>query len=80
MKIAVNEERCIGSGNCVLTAPGIFDQSDDSGTVVLLTEDPSPDQQGAVREAVSLCPGQAISASDLSTEDLPRDLVTDRCA
>jgi ferredoxin len=64
MKVAVNTERCIGSGNCVLTAPGIFDQSDDTGTVVLLTENPAQDQEGPAREAVNLCPGQAISASD----------------
>jgi ferredoxin len=63
MKVTVHEERCVGSGNCVLTAPGIFDQSEDTGTVVLLTENPPPDQESGAREAASLCPGRAIAVS-----------------
>jgi ferredoxin len=63
MKVAIHEERCVGSGNCVWTAPGILDQSEDTGTVVLLTENPPPDQEGPVREAADLCPGSAISVS-----------------
>lgn len=63
MKVAVHEERCVGSGNCVLTAPRIFDQSDDTGTVVLLDGNPPPELERQAREAANLCPGQAISVS-----------------
>jgi ferredoxin len=43
----------------MLTAPEVFDQ-DDSGIVVLLTEQPPPTLNDAVREAASLCPAQLI--------------------
>ena len=40
MKVKVDQARCVASGNCVLTAPEVFDQRDEDGIVVLL--DPSP--------------------------------------
>lgn len=61
MRVTVDTKRCIGAGQCVLTAPDIFDQ-DDEGTVVLLVDTPEADE--LVREAVYLCPATAISVSD----------------
>jgi ferredoxin len=61
VRIAVDEERCIGSGQCVLTEPDVFDQSEEDGTVVLLTEQPDTDREQTVRDAVRLCPSQALS-------------------
>ena len=60
MKIVVDRDRCIGSGNCLLTLGEVFD-CDDDGIVVLLSDHPAADQEDAVREAVMLCPARAIA-------------------
>ena len=64
MKVITDVARCIGAGMCVLTAPEVFDQSEDEGTVVLLDETPPPELHAAVRRARQLCPSGAISVSD----------------
>lgn len=64
MRIVVDKDRCIGSGQCVLTQPEVFDQGEDDGLVVLLTEEPSSETEDSVREAVRLCPSQALSVEE----------------
>ena len=61
MRVVTDTERCVGSGQCVLTEPAVFDQSDDDGTVVLLKEHVEGDQLVAAEEAVNMCPSQALS-------------------
>ncbi|GGO81903.1 ferredoxin [Nonomuraea cavernae] len=61
MKIKADTTVCIGAGMCVLTAPEVFDQSEDDGTVVLLQPSPPADQEAAARRAVGLCPSGALS-------------------
>jgi len=56
---AVDRERCIGSGQCVLSAAGVFDQ-DDRGVVVLVDPDPPSERLDDVRAAAELCPARAI--------------------
>lgn len=63
MKVEVNGGKCVGSGQCVLISPEVFDQDDD-GTVVLLEESPPPQQHDAVREASMVCPATAIKLID----------------
>ncbi|MDP9841676.1 ferredoxin [Streptosporangium lutulentum] len=63
MKIKADTDVCIGAGMCVLTAPEVFDQSEDDGTVVLLDPDPPASREAAVRRAVQLCPSGALSGS-----------------
>ena len=60
MRVAADREVCIGSGNCVFSAPAVFDQDDDEGLVVLLTAEVDPQYVGAVREAVAHCPSGAL--------------------
>ncbi|MFI7136183.1 ferredoxin [Nonomuraea sp. NPDC050153] len=60
MKITVDEPRCVAAGQCVLIAPGVFDQRDEDGMVVLLTDTPDADQHQAVRESALACPAAAI--------------------
>ena len=60
MRITVNVDRCCGAGQCVLSAPDVFDQNDDDGRVVVLVADPAPDRHTDVRQAVNLCPARAI--------------------
>lgn len=59
-KVHVDEHRCIGAGQCALTAPAVFDQRDDDGIVILLDATPGPDQHAAARKAAMLCPSLAI--------------------
>jgi ferredoxin len=60
-RIVVDRERCVGAGQCVLTEPAVFDQSDDDGRLELLMERPGAERLDRVRNAVYLCPGGALS-------------------
>jgi ferredoxin len=64
VKIKADTDRCVGAGMCVLTAPDLFDQSEDEGTVVLLDPEPPASREGAVRRAVQLCPSGALSIEE----------------
>ncbi|GII80326.1 ferredoxin [Sphaerisporangium rufum] len=61
MLINADTGRCIGAGMCALTAPEVFDQSEDDGTVVVLDAEPGPERAAAVRRAVQVCPSGALS-------------------
>lgn len=60
MKITVDQDKCVSSGQCVLNAGAIFDQRDDDGVVVLLDHSPAVDQADNVRKAAGACPALAI--------------------
>jgi ferredoxin len=60
-KIAVEREACMGSGNCVYWAPGVFDLDDDGIAVVL--GDLAGNEE-LVRVAMENCPTSAISIVD----------------
>jgi ferredoxin len=64
MRIVTDTSRCVGAGQCALTEPAVFDQSDEAGTVVLLTDQADGDTIDNVREAIDLCPSQALSLAD----------------
>ena len=70
MRVVADRDRCVTAGLCVLTAPAVFTQDDEAGTVILLMERPPPGLRAAVREAVNLCPSGAIS---LDLEDDSED-------
>ncbi len=40
MKVTVDQDKCVSSGQCVLNASDVFDQRDDDGVVVLLDDEP----------------------------------------
>ncbi|WP_225830137.1 ferredoxin [Streptomyces sp. NK08204] len=67
MRIEADPEVCIGSGMCALTAPDLFDQSDDDGTVVVLRPAPPAERLAAVRGAVGRCPSRALKLVDTAT-------------
>ena len=69
MRVTVDLSRCQGYANCVSTAPEIFDLDDDSGQAVVLTPEVGTDQLDAARQAVDMCPAQAISLVDASAAD-----------
>jgi ferredoxin len=60
MKVTVNEDRCVASGQCVLIAPEVFDQDDD-GVVMVIDDAPGDAQHPSVKEAVGICPTSAIA-------------------
>ena len=64
MKVIIDQEKCVASGQCVLASPEVFDQREDDGIVVLLDETPAEDLADAVREAASLCPALAIQVQE----------------
>jgi len=61
MRIVADLSRCIGAGQCVLTDEAVFDQDDEEGTVRLLTDHVPGAELSRVREAIGICPSQALS-------------------
>jgi ferredoxin len=61
VQIAVDEDKCIGAGQCALTAPHVFDQRDDDGVVLVLDEFPAEPDHAVARAAAAGCPVAAIT-------------------
>lgn len=60
MKVTIDQDKCIASGQCVLNAPDVFDQREEDGIVVLLADNPPAEQAEDVKQAAALCPALAI--------------------
>ena len=60
MKVTVDQDKCISSGQCVSHTSQVFDQRDEDGVVILLDENPPADQAENVRRAAADCPAAAI--------------------
>ena len=73
MTLVVNRDLCIGAGQCVLSTPELFDQSEDGR--VLLRRRPVDADEG--RAAVGLCPSGALRLTD---DTRSRPVVPDRDA
>jgi ferredoxin len=63
VKVHADRDVCIQAGNCVMVADAVFDQDDD-GIVVVLVDDIPDAEQDKAREAVKLCPSQALTIVD----------------
>ncbi|MFF2850647.1 ferredoxin [Streptomyces sp. NPDC058001] len=62
MHIEIDKGKCIGAGQCALTAPDVFTQDDDGFSELL----PGKEDGGGnplVREAERVCPVQAITVT-----------------
>lgn len=64
MKVVVDQAACVSSGQCVRNAAAVFDQRDEDGVVVLLTDEPPEDQAARVRAAAAACPALAITIEE----------------
>ncbi|GGU74066.1 ferredoxin [Streptomyces albospinus] len=63
MRITIDKNLCIGSGQCALTAPSVFTQDDDGFSALLPgREDGAGDP--LVGEAARACPVQAITIAE----------------
>lgn len=60
MKVFLDQDKCVASGQCVTAADAVFDQRDEDGIAVLLDAEPSPDREAQVRQAAAVCPVLAI--------------------
>jgi len=63
MKVFVDQDKCVGAGNCVVQAPELFDQGDD-GIVILLQAEPGENLHEAARDAAITCPALAITVEE----------------
>jgi ferredoxin len=63
VRVSADRDVCISAGNCVMAAGAVFDQDDDGIVVVLVDEVPEGEQTHA-REAVKLCPSEALRVVD----------------
>lgn len=80
-RVTAHRDTCVGSGQCVLAAPEVFDQSEVDGRVVLLrapentdsdapvTAEVPPEQHEPARTAAAWCPAGAIEAPQ-NTEEM----------
>ena len=57
-EIDIDRDACMGSGNCVFAAPGVFELDDDSIARVV---DPEASPEEAVVTAARQCPTHAIT-------------------
>jgi ferredoxin len=57
-EIDIDSDACMGSGNCVFAAPGVFELDDDSVARVV---DPDASPEEAVVTAARQCPTRAIT-------------------
>ena len=58
MRIEINREVCMGSGNCLFWAPGVFDLDDEGIAIVV---DPAGAPEEKIVLAVEGCPTRAIT-------------------
>jgi len=56
--ITVDRDRCMGSGMCLVYAPGTFEHDEHTKAIVL---DPAGDTIEAIRTAVEACPTGALT-------------------
>ena len=67
LSITVNKSRCIGSGDCVETAPAVFQLGADEKSEVI---DPAGAPDGVIVSAARSCPVKAITVTDESGTQL----------
>ena len=63
MKVVIDKERCLMSGECYYNHPEIF-RMDDEGYPVVLIDQLEQQALQQVNEAIEVCPAVAISLTD----------------
>jgi len=60
VRVVLDEPKCVAAGQCVVSAPEVFDQRDEDGVAIVLNETPAAELHEGVREAAAVCPAAAI--------------------
>jgi ferredoxin len=60
MKVTVDFDLCASTGSCMQVCPEVFEVRSD-GYLYVLIEEPGPELENKVNEAVDLCPTAAIT-------------------
>jgi ferredoxin len=63
MKIILDQDHCMGHGQCELVAPDLF-KLDADGIAQVLVENPDDAQIKRLEEAIRRCPEAVISVED----------------
>lgn len=61
--LIADRDACQGYGNCITSAPDVYD-IDDDGKVVLLVDAIAEDDRARVQDAARSCPVSALSIED----------------
>ncbi|TCO16895.1 ferredoxin [Kribbella steppae] len=64
MKVIIDQDKCVASGQCVTAAIDVFDQRDEDGIVVLLNDNLPDNLAADVQQAAAVCPALAIVIED----------------
>ena len=64
MRVHADRDSCISAGQCVMSAPDVFDQDEDEGLVHLKVSTPPPELADDVRRAAAMCPAMAITLTE----------------
>ncbi|MEI7784853.1 MAG: ferredoxin [Betaproteobacteria bacterium] len=59
-RVLIDTHKCVGSGQCVVAEPEVFDQGEADGVVVLIQPYPDAALRPSVERAARLCPAQVI--------------------
>lgn len=63
MRVSVDENLCIGCGQCERTCPAVFEINDDNISTVK-TDPVPPEAEASCRKAAANCPVEAISLAE----------------
>ena len=63
IRVVVDRDVCQNHGQCVFSAPQVF-ELDDDGELVQLQDEVGEDLRAVVEEAADVCPVQAITIED----------------
>lgn len=60
LKVHIDRDKCVGSGQCVFLAPVVFGQREEDGIVELLVDEVDNSLNETVKAAERNCPASAI--------------------
>ncbi|MFI5528207.1 ferredoxin [Kitasatospora sp. NPDC051853] len=59
-RMVLDRDRCTGAGQCVRTDPGLFEQSEEDGLVLVLGTATDQERLASWRAATEVCPSRAL--------------------
>ena len=62
-RLVIDHEKCLNSGQCAYLQPELF-EIDEEGAPIILVDAPDAALMAKAEEAITMCPGQAISLTE----------------